>query len=89
MAYIVYAEGYRLQIELGGKETDKKYKFRKRFVTEVADQDAKHLLEMTSHDIEWCPSVSRTKKPFVSLEDYCAEKHYDKDVYLKSWTLLQ
>ena len=71
---IIYNCGYRLTCSLKGKSTNKKYIFKKKFVTTVDDKDGKEFLKMTSKDIAWCPANSRDIPPFMRLEDWCAGK---------------
>jgi len=72
--YIVYNCGYHSVISLDGPVTKKKYSFKRRFVTEVNDEDALKFLEMTHQDIPWCPTNSKTIPPFMKLEDWCTGK---------------
>jgi len=72
--YIVYNCGYHTSLVLGGSKTNRKYSFKKRFVTDVDDSDGKMFLQMTSKDIPWCPTNSKTLPPFMTLKDWCAGK---------------
>jgi len=91
--YIIYNCGYHSVLTLNGPVTKKRYGFKKRFVTEVDDKDGEALLAMTSKDIPWCPTNSKTIPPFMKLEDWCAGKEgrfdykplkvYDSEEYKK------
>jgi len=82
---------------LNGRYTGKRYVFRKRFVTEVQNDDGKHFLQMTADDISWCAKNSKAIPPFMKLEDWCAGKEgrfdnkpfkiYKPDGYLDVWLL--
>jgi len=78
--YIIYNCGYNSSISLEGKSTKKKYSFRKRFATKVEDKDGKAFLEMTSKEIPWCPTNSKTIPPFMKLEDWCKGKEGRFDI---------
>ena len=71
--YIIYNCGHYVALTITAK-SGKKYSFKKGFVTEVDDKDAKYFLEKTSKDISWCPSNNRSIPPFMKLEDWCAGK---------------
>jgi len=97
--YIIYNSGYYATLSLHGKHTYKWYKFKKRFVTEVDAADGKAFLDMTSKDITWCPTTSKTIPPFMKLEDWCAGKEgrfdsqplktYDPTKYKKLFLLVE
>ena len=72
--FIIYNCGYRPALMLVGSSTKRKYGFKKRFVTEVNDEDGKAFLAMTSKDIPWCPTNSKMIPPFMKLEDWCEGK---------------
>ena len=94
---IVYNCGYRTSLFLNGAITNRRYGFKKRFVTEVDDKDGEVFLQMTSKDIPWCPTNSKTIPPFMKLEDWCAGKEgrfdtkpfkiYDVDNYKEMFKL--
>jgi hypothetical protein len=69
--YIVYNCGYYSSITKNGPVTGKRYAFRKKFVTEVANEDGQGFLEMTFKDVQWCERDSKDLPPFISLEDWC------------------
>ena len=72
--FLIYNCGYQSTLGLQGKHTYKRYKFKKRFVTEVEDRDGKAFLAMTSKDITWCPKNKKDIPPFMKLEDWCLGK---------------
>jgi len=94
---IIYNCGYRTQLKLKGKITEKEYIFRKRFVTRVDDRDGEEFLKRTAKDVPWCPSNNRTIPPFMTLEDWCCAKpgrfdkvnpvKYDSKEYLEQFLL--
>lgn len=94
---LIYNCGYRTQLKLKGKITNKKYIFRKRSVTRVDDKDGEVFLKMTARDIPWCPTNSKTIPPFMTLEDWCNAKperfdkanptKYDPKEYLEQFLL--
>ena len=95
--YIVYNCGYNTSLHLNGPKTNRRYGFKKRFVTEVDDKDGELFLQMTSKDIPWCPTNSKTIPPFMTLEDWCTGKEgrfdrkpfqiYDPDKYKKMFKI--
>ena len=70
---LIYNCGYRLTLNATIKN-GRKYTFRKRYVTEVKNEDANYFLEKTSRDISWCPKNNRSLPPFMKLEDWCSGK---------------
>jgi len=72
--YLIYNCGYYTNLTLQGEHTYKRYKFKKRFVTDVDDEDGESFLSMTSKDIQWCPKNSTTIPPFMKLENWCLGK---------------
>jgi len=97
--HLIYNCGYNATLGLQGKYTYKWYKFKKRFITEVDDEDGKAFLEMTSKDITWCPKNSKTVPPFMKLKDWCSGKEgrfdpkpvtiYDPDKYKELFLLTE
>jgi hypothetical protein len=95
--FLIYNCGYKFTLATQGKVTKKTYFFKKRFVTEVDDNDGKAFLAMTSKDISWCPSDPKNIPPFMTLEDWCEGKEgrmdtkpykkYDVDQYKKLFLL--
>ncbi len=95
--FIIYNCGYNSAITIAGSITKKKYSFKKRFVTQVDDKDGEVILKMTSKNIAWCPTNSKTIPPFMKLEDWCAGKQgrfdskpftiYDPEGYKKLFLL--
>ena len=79
--YLIYNCGYKLTTTQLGKATNKWYVFKKRFVTEVDQEDGEAFLQMTSDDITWCPTDSKQYPPFMTLDDWCAGKEgrYEKE----------
>lgn len=71
---LIYNCGYHSAMTMRGPITQKKYGFKRRFVTEVNDEDGKSFLAMTYKDIPWCPTNSKLLSPFMKLEDWCAGK---------------
>jgi len=71
--YIIYNCGHYIALTITAK-SGKKYKFKKRFVTDVDDKDAEYFLKKTSKDISWCPKNDRNIPPFMKLKDWCAGK---------------
>ena len=72
--FLIYNCGYYLTRALIGSVTKKKYLFHKRYPTKVKKSDAEGFLKMTSKDIPWCPTNSKSLPPFMTLEDWCAGK---------------
>jgi len=69
---IIYNCGYYTTLALVAK-SNKKYTFRKRYVTEIEDkEDANYFLEKTASDISWCSKNDRSIPPFMKLKDWCA-----------------
>jgi len=74
---IIYNCGYYTTLALIAK-SNKKYTFRKRYVTEIEDkEDANYFLEKTASDISWCSKNDRSIPPFMKLEDWCVGKKGD------------
>ena len=48
--YLVYNAGYRETLTIKGKDSQKWYVFKKRFVTEVTEKDGEAFLQMTSKE---------------------------------------
>ena len=71
---IIYNCGYHRQFRIPGKATSKRYIFRRTFVTTVDDKDGTEFLKMTSDDIGWCEQNDKSMPPFMTLEDWCANK---------------
>jgi len=78
--FIIYNCGYNSNISLNGPATNKKYIFKKRFVTKVDDKDGKGFLQMTSREIPWCPTNSKSIPPFMKLEEWCKGKEGRFDI---------
>ena len=95
--YIIYNCGYHSSLFLVGSSTNRRYGFKKRFVTEVDDKDGNTFLQMTSRDIPWCPTNSKLIPPFMKLKDWCEGKEgrfdmkpfkiYDSNNYKKLFKL--
>jgi len=95
--YLIYNCGYYKTLDLNGKYTYKRYRFKKRFVTEVDDRDGKTFLTLTSKNITWCPKDSKNIPPFMELKDWCSGKEgrfdsrpfevYDPSKYKKLFLL--
>jgi len=72
--YLVYNCGYHSTLGRQGPHTRKQYAFKKRFVTKVDDKDGEKFLKLTSKDISWCPTNSKSIPPFMRLKDWCEGK---------------
>lgn len=68
---IIYNCGYRAILKITGTKTNKEYTFKLRHVTEVSDEDADGILQMTSSDVQWCSSHSKDIPPFMKLKAWC------------------
>lgn len=99
--YVVYNCGHYASLAVTAK-SGKKYRFTRRFVTEVDDKDADYFLKKTSSSVSWCPKHDRSIPPFVELKEWCAgktprcyepvskgkpNKVYDPEMYLKACLL--
>ena len=70
---IIYNCGHFITLTITVR-SGKKYSFKKRYVTEVDDEDAEYFLKKTSRDVSWCPKNDRSIPPFMKLEDWCTGK---------------
>jgi len=71
--FIVYNCGHAVHLTITAK-SGKKYRFMRRFVTEVDDEDANYFLKKTSRAISWCPNHPKSIQPFVELNEWCSGK---------------